>query len=357
MTKKQKKPAAKVAASEAHRLVALVRKKFGEHAALTVSDEARALAEIKGYCSTGLDVLDHYVIGRGGFPEGRISEVYGDEGACKTSLAYSCMAAVQRAGGVACFFDVEGSFDRERAQLFGVNLEQLVMFDEVEHLEQLFEIVKFTVDNHHGKTPLLLVWDSIAGTCTKDGYMLEAGESRVGDVARIMSAELRKLPSRLHKKRAHLMMINQTRATIGMSFGPNVTTPGGKAPKFYSSVRLWIVGGAAKKNAFGEHVSKDVTIMAAKNRLATPWRKAVVRFNYTRGWDNEWSTIEHAVTVEALKGRGEGGKKPAGRKMYEEACKRLGWTPREIVALNQTHQAEDVVADVKDAFDDIMIEE
>ncbi len=313
-----------VQASPENHLRDVLRKSFGAHSALTVQDEDDAAAQIKDYFSTGIDVLDRYVIGCGGLPGGRMSETYSEEGAGKTSLAYSAIAATQRAGGIAGFIDPEYSFDKHRAKVMGVNPSTLLIM-QPDHLEMLFEMVKKTIDAHDGKVPLLLVWDSIASMNTKAGYSLEAGNARVGDVPLLMSQELKKLMGRLTTKRAHFMMLNQIRSKIGVMFGSNLTTPGGNAPKFYSSVRLWIMGGKAIKNAKNEHTGKVITIMAAKNRLSSPWKKARVRFDYATGFNNEASTISLAISLKLISPRGEGGKKKAGHKAYVEACKALKW--------------------------------
>lgn len=326
MTKKKTAPAPKAqpASGRAHRLVDVVRKKFGKYSALVVGDEISSTAQIRGYLSTGLDVLDHYVVGRGGLPEGRISELYSEsEGAGKTSLLLLVMGAVQRAGGVVCQIDPEHSFDEERARTMGVDLDSLVML-KPDHLEQLFEQVNVTIDAHDGKVPIFFGWDSVAGTKTKSEF--GGDDPGVAEVARIMSRELKQLLARMHKKRAHLMALNQIRAKPGVMFGPNTTTPGGNALKFYSSVRLSILGGKAFKDSNDDHVGKDVIVKAAKNRLKPPFCQARVRFDYLRGWDNEWSTIEHAVERKLVGLKGD--RKPRGRKAYEEACAALGWEPR-----------------------------
>lgn len=315
-------------------LVELVRKKFGKYAAITITGEKEsAAAQIKGHCRTGIDVLDRYVIGGGGLPEGRMSEIFGPEGCGKTSLGYAAMAQVQHAGGVAFVADAEYSFDEERAKVFGVNLDTLVIV-QPRDFEQHFEIMKTVLHAHSGKVPLLYVHDSIASTKSKTGMEADAGQYRVGEIPRLLSEELPKLPPLLHKKRAHLMMLNQIRAKIGVMFGDNTTTPGGNAPKFYASVRLQILGGKKVTNSRDEHTGKIVTIMAVKNRLAPPWRKARVRLDYATGWNNEWSTIEHAINMDLMGPRededGEDGKKKrgskkTGAKAYAEATRKLGW--------------------------------
>lgn len=312
-----------------HRLVDVVRKAFGKQSAFVVGDELESTAQIKGYLSTGLDVLDHHVVGRGGVPLGRISEVYSEsEGAGKTALLLQIMGMVQRAGGVACAIDPEHSFDEERARTMGVDLGTLMML-KPDYLEQLYDQVNAVVEAHDGKVPLFFGWDSVACTMTKREF--EGENPTVAEVAGIMSRELKRLLAGMHRKRVHLMALNQIRARPGIMFGPTTTTPGGNALKFYSSLRLTILGG---KKVEGEKedspIGKDVIVKCVKSRLTSPNRVARVRFNFERGFDNEWSTIEHAVTVKALK---VGERKPRGRKAYEEACAALGWPVRDDVDL------------------------
>lgn len=311
-------------------IIDAIRKKFGPMSALSVSDDRAAAGQITEYISTGVDVLDQYVIGSGGLPVGRMSEVFGEEGSGKTSLGLSALAACQRDGGTAVVIDAEYSFDEDRARTLGVNVEDLIIV-QPQHMEQLFEQIKLTLRTHDpGDGKLLIVWDSLASTKTKSGDEAVAGESRVGDVARLTSQELPKLSKLLQDARAHLMILNQIRAKIGVMFGPNTTTPGGNAPKFYTSVRLQFFGGKGIKNALGEHTGKVVTVMAQKNRLAPPFRKARVRFNYSTGYDNVYSTIEHAKKMKVIEPRERGfsGKGKEGIKAYVEACKRLEWNAK-----------------------------
>lgn len=282
--------------------------------------------------STGIDVLDHYVLGRGGHPRGRILEIYGPEGSGKTSFGYQSVAAAQRVGGIGVWAESpgEGGIDVMRAQTFGVDLDRLVILRPAT-LEQFFDQARHIVGMHDpDEGPLEFVLDSVAGMVTAEGQKRDAGNRKVGDVPLIMSDELKKLPPLLNKHNAHLTAINQVRAKIGVMFGDNTTTPGGNALKFYASQRLAILGGKAVKNAKGEHIAKIVTIMAVKNRLGSPWRKAKVRFDYASGFNNIWSTIWHAKVMKLIKCRAEGFSGPTreGLEVYEEALEALGWESR-----------------------------
>lgn len=331
----------------------VLRKKFGS-AVTTLQQEAESVAQITEFFSTGVDVLDHYVIGRGGMPAGRISETFGDEGCGKTALLYRLLAMNQRAGGLSFLADAEYSFDEERADVAGIDRGTLLLGHPA-HLEQTIEMIKAVVSNHNPKLgPLLVGLDSIASINTKAGVSMAAGEAEVGAAARIWSDELRDLPRLLHKHRAHLFMTNQVRHKIGGAsrFGPNIVTPGGNAPKFYSSVRLQFFGGKAIKNLkTGEHTGKVVTIMAVKNRLGAPFKKARVRFDYATGYNNQWSTIEHAKTMALINARGKDGKPVDPEKLHIRAMQKLGWEENMLIPTGQPggeYETSDEQADDED---------
>lgn len=310
------------------RYVKALQSKFGEMKALTIDDEAMAAAHIREFIPTGIDVLDWYILGRGGLPVGRMSEVFGEEGSGKTSLGYSAIAQVQRMGGMGVWGDPEMSFDDERARMFGVDTERLLIL-QPETLEEWFEQVKMTLKLHDpDEGPMLIVWDSIASMVTKGGIEREAGDRRVGDVPLVMSEELKKILPLLTRHRAHLMALNQVRAKIGVMYGDNTTTPGGKAPKFYASQRLQILGGKAVKNAKEEHIAKIVTYLGVKNRLAAPYLKGKVRLDYHVGFNNIWSTVWHAKRMKMIKCRADGfaGASVEGLAAYKESLEKLGWS-------------------------------
>ncbi len=198
---------------------------------------------------------------------------------------------------------------------------------------------------------MLIVWDSIASMVTESGGGRSAGDRRVGDVPLLMSEELKKIVPLLAKSRAVLIGVNQVRAKIGVMFGDNTTTPGGNAPKFYSSQRLQILGGKAVKNAKGEHTAKIVTMMAVKNRFGSPFRKARVRLDFDSGFNNIWSTVWHAKIQKLIKARkgGFAGPSREGLAVYKEATRKLGWTTGRDFAV----QEDDLEIDI----DDITIED
>lgn len=281
------------------------------------------------FIPTGIDVLDHYVLGCGGLPCGRASEVFSStESAGKSSFLFHCLAQVQRAGGIAVLADNESGFDPAWAsEVHGINLEQLILI-EADHIESTGEEIIATVLSNpvKGGPPMLIGWDSIAATPTKAeiaGYDNDDDEKeRIGDKARQLSKFCRQIVKLLKPHHAHLMFINQGRDKIGVMFGNKTTTPGGHAIKFYSSIRLDVSHGGSVK-AKNEHVGKDSRFLAVKNKVAPPWRKALVRLDFQGGWDNQWATLTHAMETGILPPRSR------GLANYEKAMQTLRWPIKE----------------------------
>lgn len=324
-----KKKTAKLNADDARiqKILSNIRKKFGEDSALTVSDAVNADSQVTEFLPTGIDVVDRYVLGTGGLPVGRISEWYSQEGGGKTSFMLQTFAQTQARGGVCVLLDGEQSWDAKRARQLGVKTDKLII-EQPDYLEDVYEMLKITVRTMDGTAPILIGLDSMASMNSKAGFSAEAGDAKVGDVSRINSQELKKIHKLLGQKRAHFMIINQIRAKIGVMFGPNETTPGGNAPKFYASNRVQLFSGKSVKSTGGKHIAKIVTFLSTKNRFAPPYAKARIRFDYATGYNNFWSTIEHAKREKVINPREKGftGKGKKGPKAYAEACKALGWS-------------------------------
>jgi recombination protein RecA len=312
----------------------ILQKRFGKMSAVRGSEDS--LGTVEEVIPTGVEVIDHHLIAIGGLPVGRISEVYGMEGCGKSALALTALASCQRHGGVAVLADPEQSFDRARAEsVFGINTSELILL-QPEYMEELIEQVKVVLSAHSAKSGMMLiVWDSIACTKTKGGLTMEAGEYRVGEVPRLLSEELRKILEPLKKHRAHLMLLNQIRTKIGVLFGPNTTTPGGHGPKFYSSWRMEFFGGKGVKDAAGKHLAKVVTCVTQKTRFSEPFRKAKIRFDYERGYDNEWSTLDHA------KDHGGAQRGAKGAKAHAAALVSLGWQPSLTIVEGESKKDEE----------------
>jgi recombination protein RecA len=300
-------------------IVEKVRDAFGKESALILG-EGGSRSEVVEVIPTGIEVVDRYLFGCGGLPVGRITEVYSEEGSGKTSFALSCAGAAQKDGAVAILAETEGALSTERAQTFGVNLSELVLL-QPSHMEEMLAQAEAAIKAvPKGAGPVLFIWDSIAATPTKreveEGL---AGEAAMAERARILSHACRHLPTLAMKKRVAFLFINQIRDKIGIAFGDKYTTPGGHAVKFVASIRMQLFGGKAVKNA-EEHRGKDLTFFVGKNKLASPYRKARVRLDYEKGWDNTWTTLNHA------KDEGVADERARGEKAYEEAREKLGWT-------------------------------
>lgn len=274
-----------------------VRRKLGPESARLLEDDG-AKSEVTEVVPFHIGPLDHYVIGCGGLPVGRLTELFSEEGAGKTSLLWHALAQCQAEGGVAALIETENGVSRERAATFGVDLSKLILI-EPESMEDALAAMELVLSRMptDGKAPNMLGWDSVAATPTK-GEVEEGltGDLAVGRRALLLSNACRVMKDMLPKARCAGVFVNQVREKIGVLFGDKTTTPGGRAIKFTASLRIQLLGGAAVKDASG-HVGKDLTVIAVKNRFAPPWRKVRVRLDYHRGWDTDWTTLTHAKTL------------------------------------------------------------
>lgn len=305
----------------AERIQAAINKEFGKGAVQLLREGA--LDKPREVIPTGIDVFDHYVLGVGGLPVGRVVELYAEEGAGKTSLGHSFIAAAQRAGGAGVLVETEHAFDPSRAPVFGVSLADMLLA-QPDHLGDVLRAIELFAEvlPTERAGPSVIVWDSVAATPTKaefeGGVAGDAGHG--ADRARDLSRAMRILSKRVAASRLVLVCINQVRENIGVMFGDKYTTAGGKAIKFHASVRVQLLGGSAVKGKGGEHLAKDVTVMTMKNKLAPPFRKAKVRLDYAAGWDNDWSTLNHAKDRELVP---KGAR--VGAKSLAQAYAALGW--------------------------------
>lgn len=299
--------------SPAASLAESVNKDIGADSAGTFAASPRVVASIP----TGITVLDRYVLGCGGLPIGRIVEVYSEQSAGKSSFALQCLAAAQRAGGTSVLIETEQALETERASTFGCALEDVVLI-QPDHIEGVLEAIESVMKRARRK-PLLVVWDSVAATPTKreidEGL---TGSVAIGERARVLSAGCRLLTGMAAERSASLLLVNQVRDAIGVMYGDKWTTPGGHAVKFAASIRLQLFSGKSVKDG-ADHIAKAVTFSAVKNRFAPPYRKAKVRLNFATGWDDAWSTLEHA------KARGLAKDSARGAKALAEAQAALGW--------------------------------
>lgn len=263
-------------------------------AAVRLKKGGESISDIREVIPTGQAVLDHYLLGCGGLPVGRISEWLGEESSGKTSLVQTTIASAQQRGVMTVVVEGEYAFDSARAAQLGVQLDHLVLV-QPRTLEQAFDAINTTLEEHTAEeAPLLICWDTLASTPPELALKSASGETMPAEVARLCSQGFQKLPQLLARKRAHLLVVNQIRTKFGVMFGNPTTTPGGHALHFYASNRIQVFSSTAEKNGAGEHIGKNITAVGIKSKTVAPFRKVALRLWYASGFDDKWAVLKHA---------------------------------------------------------------
>lgn len=269
-----------------------IEKQFGKGAVMRLGEAPRQQVDVIPTGSLGLDMA----LGIGGIPKGRIIEIYGPESGGKTTLALSIIAQAQQAGGVAAFVDAEHALDPIYAKSLGVNIDDMLV-SQPDTGEQALEIVELLTRS--GAIDVIVI-DSVAALVPQAEIEGQMGDAFVGIQARLMSQALRKLTAALSKSNTAAIFINQIREKVGQMYGNPETTPGGRALKFYASVRLDVRKQGQPIKVGNDAVGNRVRVKVTKNKLAPPFREHEIELYFGKGIDPLADLVTVAIATEVI---------------------------------------------------------
>ena len=308
-------------------------KTYGKGAVMKLGDEVVEQVEAISSGSIGLDIA----LGIGGYPRGRVIEIYGPESSGKTTLTLHAIAECQKSGGIAAFIDAEHAFDRFYAEKLGINISELII-SQPDHGEQALEIADNLIRS--GAIDIIVI-DSVAALTPKSEIEGEMGDSKMGLHARLMSQALRKLTGSIARTNCAVFFINQLREKIGVMFGNPETTTGGNALKFYASVRLDIRRSTQIKSTEAEVLGNRTRVKVVKNKVAPPFKTAEFDILYGTGISKIGEIIDICVETEVIKKSGSwfsygetklGQGKEAVKKLLEDNPELLDELEKKIIS-------------------------
>ena len=293
-------------------------KTYGKGTVMKMGDSPDENVEAISSGSLGLDIA----LGVGGYPKGRVIEIYGPESSGKTTLTLHAIAECQKKGGIAAFIDAEHAFDRFYAENLGIDIENLII-SQPDHGEQALEIADNLIRS--GAIDMVII-DSVAALTPKSEIEGEMGDSKMGLHARLMSQALRKLTGSISKTNCTVIFINQLREKIGIMFGNPETTTGGNALKFYASIRLDIRRSTQIKSSDGVVMGNKTRVKIVKNKVAPPFKLAEFDIMYGEGISKVGEIIDLAVEAEIINKSGswfsyDGTKRGQGRDAVKSLLK------------------------------------
>lgn len=295
-----------------------INKEFGNGAIMKLGDKPKSDVSV---ISTGALSLD-LALGVKGVPRGRIIEIYGPESSGKTSVCLHVIANAQKGGGTCAFIDTEHALDPQYARMIGVNTQDLLVA-QPDCGEDALNIAQTLINSNSID---VLVIDSVAALTPRAELEGQIGDTHVGLQARLMSSALRSLTGGINKTRTCLIFTNQMREKIGVMYGSPETTPGGKALKFYASIRMEIRRAAAIQNPSGDVLGNRVKVKIVKNKIAPPFRRAEFDIMYNEGISRAGSILDVGVELDVISKKGswfsyKGAQLGQGREQSKEAIK------------------------------------